>query len=77
MSVDSKEFHDKLEQARADARAICAEKGENSPDCAAAWDVVEEMQAEVSHQHQGPEKTNFDKYVEDNPEAPEARMYED
>jgi hypothetical protein len=77
MSVDSKEFHDKLEKARADARAICAEKGESSSECAAAWDVVEEMQAEVSHQHQKPEKSNFDKYVEDNPDAPEARMYED
>ncbi len=77
MSVDSKEFHDKLEQARADARAICADKGDSSPECAAAWDVVEEMQAEVSHQHQAPEKSSFDKYVEENPDAPEARIYED
>jgi hypothetical protein len=77
MSVDSKEFHDKLEKARAEARAICTEQGEDSPECAAAWDVVEEMQAEISHQHQTPAPTNFDKYVEENPEAPEARMYED
>jgi hypothetical protein len=77
MSVDSKEFHDKLEKARADARAICAEKGESSSECAAAWDVVEEMQAEVSHQHQAPEKSSFDKYLEENPDAPEARIYED
>ena len=77
MSVDSKEFHDKLEKARADARAICADKGESSSECAAAWDVVEEMQAEVSHQHEKPEKSSFDKYVEENPDAPEARIYED
>ena len=77
MSVDTKEFHDALEQAREQARAICAEKGENSPECAAAWDVVEEMQAEVSHQHQTPAPSGFDKYVEENPDAPEARMYED
>jgi hypothetical protein len=77
MSVDTQEFHDKLEKARADARAICAEKGESSPECAAAWDVVEEMQAEISHQHQQPHKSNFDKYVEENPDAPEARIYED
>ncbi|MEM1278898.1 MAG: Calvin cycle protein CP12 [Cyanobacteria bacterium P01_D01_bin.6] len=77
MSVDSKEFHDKLEKARVDARSICAEKGDSSPECAAAWDVVEEMQAEVSHQHQTPEKSSFDQYVEDNPDAPEARIYED
>ena len=77
MSVDSKEFHNELEKARAYARSVCAEKGEGSSECAAAWDAVEEMQAEVSHQHQMPEKSNFDKYVEDNPDAPEARMYED
>ncbi|HEY9887128.1 MAG TPA: Calvin cycle protein CP12 [Candidatus Obscuribacterales bacterium] len=77
MSVDSKEFHEELEKARAEARSICEEKGEGSPECAAAWDAVEEMQAEVSHQHQAPAPTNFDKYLEENPDAPEARMYED
>jgi hypothetical protein len=35
------------------------------------------MQAEVSHQHEKPAKSNFDQYVEENPDAPEARMYED
>ena len=77
MSVDSKEFHDELEKARAYARSICAEKGDGSPECASAWDAVEEMQAEVSHQHEKPAKSNFDQYLEDNPDAPEARMYED
>ncbi|MGF1460697.1 MAG: CP12 domain-containing protein [Leptolyngbyaceae cyanobacterium] len=77
MSVDSKEFHDELEKARAYARSVCAEKGDESSECAAAWDVVEEMQAEVSHQHQTPPKTNFDQYVEEHPDAPEARIYED
>lgn len=77
MSVDDKQFQNELEKARAQARAICAEKGENSPDCAAAWDAVEEMQAEVSHQHQQPAPSNFEQYVEDNPDAPEARVYED
>ncbi|MGF1522600.1 MAG: CP12 domain-containing protein [Leptolyngbyaceae cyanobacterium] len=77
MSVDDKQFHDELEKARSYARSICAEKGEKSPECAAAWDAVEEMQAEISHQHQEPEKTNFDQYVEANPDAPEARIYED
>ena len=77
MSVDSKQFHDELEKARAQARSICAEKGTESAECAAAWDAVEEMQAEVSHQHQEPEKSNFDQYLEENPDAPEARIYED
>ncbi|NER82737.1 MAG: hypothetical protein F6K42_24910 [Leptolyngbya sp. SIO1D8] len=77
MSVEDRKFQDELEKARAYARSVCTDKGQGSPECAAAWDAVEEMQAEVSHQHQQPEKSNFDKYVEENPDAPEARMYED
>jgi len=45
-------------KARDIARAVCAEKGGNSPDCAAAWDIVEELQAELAHQRaKKPEKT--------------------
>ncbi|MDA0265963.1 MAG: Calvin cycle protein CP12 [Cyanobacteria bacterium] len=77
MSVESQQFQNELEKARVYARSICAEKGENSPECAAAWDAVEEMQAEVSHQQQAPKKSNFEKYVEENPDAPESRIYED
>jgi hypothetical protein len=77
MSVDDKQFQAELEKAREYARAVCAEKGESSPECASAWDAVEEMQAEVSHQHQKPKQTSFDKYLEENPDAPEARIYED
>lgn len=77
MSVDSAKFQAELAKALDDAHRICAEKGETSSECAAAWDIVEEMRAEVSHQHQVPPKTNFQKYVEENPEAPEARIYED
>lgn len=29
---------------------ICTTKGETSPECAAAWDALEELQAEASHQ---------------------------
>lgn len=40
---------DEIEAARDDARRICKEKGAESSECAAAWDVVEELQAEASH----------------------------
>jgi CBS domain-containing protein len=64
-------------QARDNARQICAEKGVNSIDCATAWDVVEELQAEVAHQRSKKlEKTYFEEYCEENPEALEARMYD-
>ena len=37
-------IEDQIEAAREDARNICAEKGPTSPECAAAWDIVEELQ---------------------------------
>jgi CBS domain-containing protein len=59
------------------ARLVCSEKGINSPECAAAWDVVEEIQAEISHQRaMKPLKTAFEEYCEEYPEAEEARVYD-
>ncbi len=36
-----------IQKALENARAICAKKGAKSPECAAAWDTVEELQAEA------------------------------
>lgn len=70
-------LEDKIIEARDSARQICSEKGPTSPDCAAAWDVVEELQAEAAHRrNQRLEKTHFDEYCEDYPDALEARMYD-
>ncbi|MGP1385049.1 MAG: CP12 domain-containing protein [Thainema sp.] len=77
MSVDSTKFQAELDSAIAEAHRIQAEKGADSPECAAAWDAVEEMRAEVSHQHQASPTSNFQKYVDEHPDAPEARMYDD
>ena len=71
-------LEDRLEVAREEARAVCEEKGPTSPECAAAWDIVEEMQATASDKRvdtQG--KTSFQAYCEANPNAPECRIYED
>ena len=38
-------IEDEIEAAREDARATCEQKGATSRECAAAWDVVEELQA--------------------------------
>jgi signal-transduction protein with cAMP-binding, CBS, and nucleotidyltransferase domain len=66
-----------IEAAIAEARKICAEQGATSKDCAVAWDIVEELQAEAAHQKaEKPPKTAFQEYLEENPEAAEARMYE-
>jgi hypothetical protein len=59
------------------AHAVSAEKGANSKESAAAWDIVEELEAEAAHQRANHPKTAFEQYCEDNPDAPEARVYED
>lgn len=70
-------FEQKIQEAIEQARAIGLEKGATSPECAAAWDAVEEMQAEAAHQRaKAVEKTAFEEYCEDYPEALEARMYD-
>ncbi len=70
-------IEDRIEAAREDARAICAEKGDTSRECAAAWDVVEELQAELSRQRSQKSASSFEAYCEDNPGAEECRIYED
>ncbi len=70
-------INEQIEQEKARAREICSIDGANSGDCAAAWDVVEELQAEASHQREKPVKNSLDQYCEDNPDAAECRIYED
>ena len=66
-----------IQKATKEARQVCQEKGPTSAECAAAWDIVEELQAEAAHQKaKKPEKTAFEEYVEEYPEALEARMYD-
>lgn len=67
------ELQDEIQKAR----QICADKGLNSPECAAAWDVVEEIQAEISHQRAlKPLKTAFEEYCDEYPEVAESRIYD-
>lgn len=66
-----------IQKALENARAICAKKGAKSSDCAAAWDMVEELQAEAAHQRAKKlEKSYFDEYCEENPDAYESRVYD-
>jgi CBS domain-containing protein len=70
-------FEDRIQEAIEHARSVCSEKGVTSKDCAAAWDIVEELQAEAAHQRaERLDKTAFEEYCEEYPEAQEARMYE-
>lgn len=71
-------IQDKIQEELKQAREVCDVSGTNSAECAAAWDVVEELQAEASHQKQNePKKTSLEQYCEDNPDAVECRLYED
>jgi CBS domain-containing protein len=65
-----------IQKAIDQARKICAEKGAASKACAVAWEVVEELQAEASHQQAKTHRSAFDEYCEEFPEAAEARMYD-
>jgi CP12 domain len=70
-------LQEQIQEERTNARTVCDVSGATSPECASAWDVVEEMQAEVAHQSQVKPKTNFENYCSDNPDAVECRIYED
>ncbi len=69
-------IEDKIEQEREQARAVCEVSGAGSGECAAAWDAVEELQAEASHQRESKHKNSLEQYCDDNPEAVECRVYD-
>ncbi|MGB2923989.1 MAG: Calvin cycle protein CP12 [Limnothrix sp.] len=67
----------KIEQERDAAREACSTDSA-SGECAAAWDAVEELQAEAAHQRENvPAKSPLEKFCDENPDADECRLYED
>ncbi|MGG6297599.1 Calvin cycle protein CP12 [Leptolyngbya sp. AN02str] len=71
------DIQSKIEQERQQAREACEVNGNGSPECAAAWDAVEELQAEASHQRaKDTNKNSLQQYCDDNPEAAECRVYD-
>jgi hypothetical protein len=59
------------------ARAACDTTGNTSQECAAAWDAVEELQAEASQQQaKGADKSSLETYCDNNPDADECRIYD-
>lgn len=74
------QFEEAIEAARLEAHSVCEAKGQDSQDCAAAWDVVEELQAAAAHEQvkaKANAKNSLQRYCEDNPDAAECRIYED
>ena len=76
-TTSNKDIQEQIQQEVEQARAVCDTSGSNSAECAAAWDAVEELQAEASHQRQSKRKNSLEQYCDDNPEAIECRVYED
>jgi hypothetical protein len=70
-------IQDQIEQEREQARQACEINGENSGECAAAWDAVEELQAEAAHKRSSKPKNSLEMFCDDNPDAAECRLYED
>ncbi|MEB3826740.1 Calvin cycle protein CP12 [Phormidium sp. CCY1219] len=73
----SNNINQQIEQERENARSVCDTSGASSSECAAAWDAVEEMQAEASDQRNTKPKSSFEKYCDDNPDAAECRIYDE
>jgi signal-transduction protein with cAMP-binding, CBS, and nucleotidyltransferase domain len=73
-------IEDQIDVARTEARQIAEEKGATSPEAAAAWDAVEELQAAASHQQAQAKEASrnaLEDYCREHPEAPECREYDD
>jgi len=66
-----------LQDAIGKARDTCSATSPRSEECAIAWDIVDELQAELAHQEAKKiSKTAFEEYCEEFPEAMESRMYD-
>jgi tetratricopeptide (TPR) repeat protein len=76
----SNSIQTQIERERKLAREYCDIDADNSAECAAAWDAVEELQAEASHQRTKADnghKSFLQQYLDDSPDALEIRLYED
>ncbi|MDF5707681.1 MAG: Calvin cycle protein CP12 [Nostoc sp. S4] len=64
-------------EAISDARATCELNGSNSANCAVAWDIVEELQAEKSDRHQAKQKkSSLENYCDRHPDSVECLIYD-
>jgi hypothetical protein len=73
----TKTLEQAIQEAIEQGRVACEIKGNSSSDCAVAWDIVEELQAESSHQQRiSKSKTSLDRYCDRHPEASECLIYD-
>lgn len=72
----TKTLQQAIQEAIEQARATCEMKGDNSSDCAVAWDIVEELQAECSHRKIPQKLNSLQQYCLEHPEAVECLIYD-
>ncbi|MEH2251045.1 Calvin cycle protein CP12 [Nostoc sp.] len=66
-----------ITEAITEARTTCEQDGSNSADCAVAWDIVEELQAEKADQQQAKQKkTSLENYCDSHPDSVECLIYD-
>mmetsp|Transcript_7395 Transcript_7395/g.13348 ORF Transcript_7395/g.13348 Transcript_7395/m.13348 type:complete len:114 (-) Transcript_7395:115-456(-) len=71
------DLQERIKAAMAEAEAASAKFGKSSKEAANAWDTVEELEAEASHQKASTVKKDpLEEYCEDSPEADECRTYD-
>ncbi|MGB7415761.1 MAG: Calvin cycle protein CP12, partial [Thermosynechococcaceae cyanobacterium] len=71
------ELAQKIQPLIAAARSVCQEQGASSDACIQAWDAVDAVQAEAAFQRaESIEKTAFEEFCEEYPEAFKDREYE-
>ena len=68
-------LEEQLTSMREEARIACSTNGALSVECAASWDAVEEVQAATADRRLQ-QKTNFDRYCDERPDALECRIYD-
>lgn len=73
----TKTIEQAIQEAIEQARAACASEGNASSDCAVAWDIVEELQAEKSHRGGTDKpKNSLEQYCAQHPDASECLIYD-
>ncbi|MEM7553030.1 MAG: Calvin cycle protein CP12 [Cyanobacteria bacterium P01_A01_bin.84] len=66
-----------IQAAVDEARSACSTSGDGSSECAVAWDIVEELQAECSHRKQAQSRKNsLESYCDSHPDALECLVYD-
>ena len=72
-----KPIEEAIFEAIVKAKTTCEENGNNSANCAVAWNIVEELQIEKAHQKQAKHrKTSLEDYCEIYPDALECLIYD-